>query len=82
MKLQPDAIIWQRPAALISRRSSGLWHRCGPSGDLSRGCHLFTIAYMLDEVDKAGYQEWKDGYLDMVVERVAAIPEDERVRVC
>src|SRR5690606_9661037 len=43
---------------------------------------LFTLACMLDEVDRAlEYQEWKDGYLDMVAERVATIPEGERVKV-
>lgn len=43
---------------------------------------LMMLAYMLDEVDNAmKYREWQNGYLDMVRERVASIPLDERPRV-
>ena len=43
---------------------------------------LMILAYMLDEVDNAKkYREWQNGYLDMVRDRVASIPLDERPRV-
>ena len=43
---------------------------------------LMILSYMLDGVDEAKeYLEWKNEYLDMVKERVATIPESERLRV-
>lgn len=43
---------------------------------------LEMLGYMLDKVDKAEvYRKWKDGYLEMINERVNGIPEDQRVRV-
>lgn len=85
LKLHPDAIIigTKTGCPYLEEKLMGsdidvvyleTWSKGTPS--------LFTLAYMLDEVDRAlEYQEWKDGYLDMVAERVATIPEGERVKV-
>jgi len=85
LELKPDAIIVGTKTAcpLIEQKLEGSGIDVVRLETWSKGAQsLEMLGYMLDKVDNAeDYREWKNGYLDMIHERVDGIPADQRIRV-
>jgi len=85
LELKPDALIigTKKGCPYIEQKLKGSGIDVVHLETWSNGSQsLEILGYMLDEVDSAEiYRKWKNGYLDMIREKVASIPANKRVRV-